>query len=508
MFRRLKQFADWTRINTSARKLGWLGLAFTAFAIASGCETTDYEPVIFKKKLRELEEQTAGDSAELRQKIEQLEREIAELKKTVTSSAPPNGADSSSQSATSARSPSTLSVEAESKIIDELKAAGAIVEIDDVTNRLVGVNFQDAQYDNDVLRKLIAVDSLTRLIINGAKTDAESFAIIGDMVNLEYLEAEQSPATVQALSELAGLKKLSFIQLFRSDISDDGFEQLAKLPNLQQIRCGQTRISDDALAHISNLQSLRALDLSDCNRISDLGLAHIEGLANLNFLKVWGPQITDRGMDAIAKLKALKVLGLNDTQVTDAGIAKLAGLRDLNEVHLVRTNIGDFSMQILSEMPAIISLNLRDTKISDEGLRLLSRLSNLKKLDLSETNAPGVTDLSGETLRGLTQLQELNLWSTRFSDEGVRQIAELPNLQWLNLDKTKISDASVAELQRLPNLQWLHLGSNQLTDGCIDSLLKIQKLKYLNVSFTEISEERFFDLYDQLSERGCEVVGP
>jgi hypothetical protein len=63
-----------------------------------------------------------------------------------------------------------------------------------------------------------------------------------------------------------------------------------------------------------------------------------------------------------------------------------------------------------------------------------------------------VTDAGLAYLQGLTQLQELGLWSTQVSDAGLVHLWGLTKLNSLYLGDTAVSDAGVAELQKaLPN---------------------------------------------------------
>jgi hypothetical protein len=54
----------------------------------------------------------------------------------------------------------------------------------------------------------------------------------------------------------------------------------------------------------------------------------------------------------------------------------------------------------------------------------------------------------------------------------------------------------------------VHLGSTGITDESVETLMQLKNLKYLNVSFTEISEDKFYDLYDVFANTDCELIGP
>jgi len=65
-----------------------------------------------------------------------------------------------------------------------------------------------------------------------------------------------------------------------------------------------------------------------------------------------------------------------------------------------------------------------------------------------------VTDAGLEHLKGLTQLQWLNLTGTRVTDAGLKHLKGLGQLRLLDLENTQVTDAGGKKLQKaLPNCQ-------------------------------------------------------
>ncbi len=453
----------------------------------TGCETTDYRPVIFKKKIKELEDQVAkikvnAVPADLVARIESLEKEVVQLR----------------------YSNAELK---EAQAVSVLKASGAKWEINELTGMVNEVDLSTTR-NNDSLIVLPDFSALESIKLNGTQVDPRTFTVLGKCVSLQRIELEKAPVTVAGLKKLRSLKNLKYLQLFRSDVSDEGLAIIAEMNGLEQLRCGQTRVGDDGVKHLVKLKSLKAIDLSDCNRVSDLGLETLGQLPELSFVKVWGPQITDEGMKSLGQLKSLRVLGLNDTAVTDEGIAELANCKELAEIHLFRTAVGDKGIEVLADLPKMKYFNLRDTRISDESLKMLAEVEGLEKLDLSEASSPGVTNASAECFAKMTNLKELNLWATAVGDEVAKELGGLKSLTRLNLDKTKLTNEGVKEIAKLTQLTWLHIGSNQIDDEAGKGLLKLANLKYLNISKTQISDDLYFELDDTLAPKGGVVIGP
>ncbi|MEM9943222.1 MAG: hypothetical protein AAF939_16785 [Planctomycetota bacterium] len=481
-----------------------LGLLVVATSlIFVGCETNDYQPIIFKNKLKELEDEVRVLREELRE-LKGGSSEVATSDSTGKEKTAVND-ESTDSTSKSAEPEITTTPEDEAAARERLENSDVFFEVDE-DGYVVEADLLE-NTNQELVDQLSSFPKLSKLILDGTKVTSETFDSLSKLKNLAYLDIERSVIDGESIGKLKDLPKLTFLQLFKATISEDAMEALSEFPALEQIRCAQTRVGDDELQHLSGLKTLKAIDLSDCNRVSTLGLEALTECPNLVFLKVWGKSIGDRSMDVVAKMKSLKVLGLNDTAVTDEGIAKLSDL-DLTEVHLFRTQVGDQGLEVLCSMPNIVHLNLRDTRVSDEGLKQLVALSKLKKLDLSECNSPGVTDASGATFAQLDSLASLNLWSTKFSDDGVESLSGLSNLTWLNLDNTKISDSALKTLEGMDQLTWIHLGKTEITDAAVPSLLKLENLTYLNISYTKISEDGYYELDDFFTPNGCEVVQP
>ena len=83
----------------------------------------------------------------------------------------------------------------------------------------------------------------------------------------------------------------------------------------------------------------------------------------------------------------------------------------------------------------VVLVALRGAAVTDAKLVLLKGLTELQVLDLSGTQ---VTDAGLEHLKGLTSLQTLNLKRTKVTDAGLVHLKGLTKLQrlWLTVDRT------------------------------------------------------------------------
>lgn len=98
------------------------------------------------------------------------------------------------------------------------------------------------------------------------------------------------------------------------------------------------------------------------------------------------------------------------------------------------------------------------------------------------------TDLP-EFVTWVPDLEEIDLTSTKITDEGIATIARLTSLRKVAISATKISAAALDHLAGLPNLTDLYLVSIPITDDAIPALSKLNRLRKLSVSATQLTAE-------------------
>lgn len=474
-----------------------------------GCDTKDYSKLELELKVHNLEtenqrlKEELGRPAALKEDSkpadESTPAKTADLK-------PMNDPGKLEASVAKQTQPVAISLAEEKSLVAELENMDVYFDFDE-QGFAFEADFKECREVNPLLEKVVSFSKLRRVLLDGNRVDAGSFSILGKIRGLEYLDLERSSPSAQDFENLKSLPKLSFLQLFKATLDEEACQVLAEFPALEQIRCAQTRVGDAELAHISKIRSLKAIDLSDCNRVTPVGLKLLaEGCPKLVFLKVWGKSIGNDAMNIVAQMESLRVLGLVDTAVNDEGVKKLRDL-NLTEIHLFRTSVGDEGIKVFATMPNMSTLNLRDTKVSDEAMAAIAGLKKLRKLDLSECTSPGITDASADAIAKLGSLQQLNLWSTKITDEGVAKLSKMKNLKWLNLDACAVTDKTSEILSTMKQLTWIHLGKTKITDASVPSLKRLDGLEYLNISNTDVSQDAYYDLLDSLSS-DIELIGP
>lgn len=133
-------------------------------------------------------------------------------------------------------------------------------------------------------------------------------------------------------------------------------------------------------------EQLRLGVINAADKFGDKELALLAPIAaQILWVDLSRSQITDAGLDTLAKMTNLERLHLENTKVTDAGLAKLGAL------------------------PNLEYLNIYGTKTTDAGIAKLASAKDLKKLFVWET---GVTQAGAKALEGKVPGLKVNVGLT------------------------------------------------------------------------------------------------
>ncbi|TWT38657.1 leucine-rich repeat domain-containing protein [Blastopirellula retiformator] len=153
---------------------------------------------------------------------------------------------------------------------------------------------------------------------------------------------------------------LQILTLIGVDLSATAIEEIAAIPNLKYLslsRCDVPPRSLDALAQIKTLTNL-SLEESG---VDEALMQKLASLSNLEVLQLEGAEITDQAMLHIAQIDQIKHLSLRETNVGDAGIALLE-----NHPHLesVRISGGPATKRSLASLATIKNISLMKSNLA------------------------------------------------------------------------------------------------------------------------------------------------
>src|SRR5580700_5723838 len=275
---------------------------------------------------------------------------------------------------------------------------------------------------------------------------------------------------------------------------------VARLPSqdfhIEAVNLVDSLIEPDELKILTGLTHLKELYLSGRTwhsrpvPLANASLAPLGSLTSLEKLALSLPVQTeiplqDPALENLSKLKNLRELRLEQTEIKGQTLAALTELRFLDLTH---TRFTDAGMRSLAGMSHLSKLYLRDTLITDEGLKFIQDLRELTELDLYGTR---ITDAGLVYLKNLTALTKLNLLGAPLTDAGLDQLSGLTKLEELNLYRSKITNAGVEKLKALKQLRSLDLRYTRATGAGVNALKAANpklEIDFLDVSGADVAK--------------------
>jgi hypothetical protein len=154
----------------------------------------------------------------------------------------------------------------------------------------------------------------------------------------------------------------------------------------------------------------------------------------------------------------------------------LRGMRDRGDhaITLYDTDGTDEILGHLRNTDDLQNLTLYLTDVTEEGMHLVATLPKLRRLELSGGH-PGIDDNGLIRLQGKTGLEELILKNTPVTNEGLAVLKELPDLKRLSLvynavGPSRLSDAALTHMLSLLKLEELRIVGHWASDSAIQSL--------------------------------------
>ncbi len=138
----------------------------------------------------------------------------------------------------------------------------------------------------------------------------------------------------------------------------------------------------------------------------------------------------------------------------------------------------DAVMARLARLDHVTSLSLGGSReLSDDGLLQLANMPQLESLDLSEYPGGKLTDRGLEALRHLPNLRVFEMtWQSGVSDAGVANLRHCDRLEHVVLMGSPTGDGAIEALQGKPNLRRFSSG-RQVTDDGLALLRNFPRLR-------------------------------
>jgi hypothetical protein len=250
-------------------------------------------------------------------------------------------------------------------------------------------------------------------------------------------------------------------------------------------------------------QLLPTLELAAARQARDrLLLAEIKRLGGKATVEVQAPEWLRAlaGDEELAVFGRLTEIELNERtdghkaptpkplsdRVTDDWLKRLADQDQLRRLELSGTAVTSAGMVHLKGLKNLERLNLCLTAVDDRGLEPLAGLTKMRRLVVCSSQ---VTGTGFRHLGAMKQLESINLHSSPASDAGLEAIGKLTSLRRLEIVHTRVTDAGLKHLAGLVHLEQLHVHGPETTAAALPFLGQLKELYQLDVYDRAASNE-------------------
>ena len=226
-------------------------------------------------------------------------------------------------------------------------------------------------------------------------------------------------------------------------------------------------------------------------------------------------KVNDSDLRLIGRLKHLKSIQLNWTQVSDPGLAHLSGLRDLTSVGFAESRITGAGLRHLTNAQDLHMLVVEDTEVGDDGMAAIGELKDLRILNLSETR---VTAAGIQHLVSLQKLVTLSLGDTPLDDSAVPHLATMKALRELQVTGTQLSGEGIATLSAALPMCQVSADMMDVSDQnygaawpqILERMVSLSRencIKFADLSGTDLNDEHLGQLHDLVNVQLIDLPG-
>ncbi|MEK6237830.1 MAG: hypothetical protein N2C14_24230, partial [Planctomycetales bacterium] len=192
------------------------------------------------------------------------------------------------------------------------------------------------------------------------RRSAHQLRQVGAVVRYDY-ESGANPVSqppyppwlVEALGRdvLCEVREVSFAFDPMARSIDGQLSLLKAFPGLRKVDLARTPISDSSLDFLQAATQLESLAVGE-TRITDAAMNRIRAFSNLRRLNLSGTTVTDFGLQALEHLRELRHLNLDNCEnVGDPTMKIAAQLPHLRELRIQRTQVTQIGLQYLAKAP-------------------------------------------------------------------------------------------------------------------------------------------------------------
>ncbi|KAM8939438.1 toll-like receptor 3 [Pelodytes ibericus] len=341
---------------------------------------------------------------------------------------------------------------------------------------LLLINVQMSKIKNSTFSGLLYTNITTLDISKNRLTQIDSGSFV-HLPRLQFLNLENNLVShlnleaFRGLSELKSLNLKKFLGSSKVSIIDDlAFQWLTKL---EYLNLEGNRLSSITKNTFTGLTSLKNLSMVQCT--SNLQTITNETFSSLSMSPLLMLNLSKTG---ISKLEYGAFLFLGSLEVLDLGLNNIdqdldghefKGLHNIEVIYISYNHRLTVTSNSFIFVPTLKKLNLRKTQLTfrDPNPSPFRVLQNLTLLDLSNNN---IAVIQEDLLEGLASLRILNLqhnylarvWKKANPGGQVLFLKGLHNLEILNLLSNQFDEIPARAFKGLSKLNILDLGENNV----------------------------------------------
>jgi Leucine-rich repeat (LRR) protein len=232
---------------------------------------------------------------------------------------------------------------------------------------------------------------------------------------------------------LAGFRELQWLDLGLRLVDEEGLRYVGRMDQLTRLISTNSSITEAGAAQLARLPNLQELNLSGCN-IDNATIRKLADCPHLQKLMLRGAVFADEPID-LGRLRGLSRLDLSGCHLsfTPTGAATisnwLSGLDALEELYLRDCPIEPGDIEAICRLKNLRILDLTGRTVSASDLRRILNLPKLKKLGLDPSS------IDDETVQVLHKLGQLELLWLNDGDYWLMRENSLPSFleTWLPL---------------------------------------------------------------------------
>ncbi len=299
------------------------------------------------------------------------------------------------------------------------------------------------------------LDSEIRKLIGA---DADKLLYTNDLWTITEFTMPEGVKNYTELKHMTFAKKLTIKKGVAAELVN-----LSGLSNLEELTITDTAVSQEVLGAIAKLPKLKVLTLENCNISGISVLADATGITHLNL-----SSNAVRNIDALAKMRDLQELVLAHNAVNNvSSLASLNGLTKLDLSYNALTTIAP-----LSSLTGLTWLDASSNSIS--ALGSIGKLTSLSYLSLASNKLKSV-----DAVASCAALTELYISGNALTD--ISKLAALAKLNTLDFSKNKVT--SLPKFSKNSDLMKIVGSHNNIKD--LEALSGHKNLAFVNMDYNE-----------------------